>query len=295
MNTKWCEIFKTGIHTDSNGNTRNWTIDDLKKIEENFKNKNNDVPICIGHPKTNSPAYGWIDKLKLAGESLFAAYKNVQPEFKEAVQKGLFKTRSISLTPDLVLRHVAFLGGQAPAIKGLEQFCFQNDNLTDEIIISFEDTNMELQNQSTDEDMKKELEEKEKIIKELESELEKEKQKKLTKEFEDFCNDAIKNGNILPSEKNSVLNILQFCGNETINFEDGNSKSVGQIFKSFINGLKRIDFNEIATFKTVVKSLNTVDFQSTESIQKGIIEVQSEYKNKGINLMPYEALAILKK
>ncbi|MGN0015236.1 MAG: hypothetical protein ACI37T_07460, partial [Candidatus Gastranaerophilaceae bacterium] len=101
--TKWCEIFKTGVHTDSKGNAKYWTIDDLKKIESNFNEKNNDVPICCGHPKTNSPAYGWVDKLKIAGESLYAAYKNVQPEFKEAVQKGLFKTRSISLTPDLVL------------------------------------------------------------------------------------------------------------------------------------------------------------------------------------------------
>ncbi|MBQ2644050.1 hypothetical protein IJG14_00575 [bacterium] len=53
---KWCEIFRTGNHTDSNGNEKVWTIEDLKTIEQNFNEKNNEVPICCGHPKTNSPA-----------------------------------------------------------------------------------------------------------------------------------------------------------------------------------------------------------------------------------------------
>lgn len=292
---KWCEIFKTGIHTDSNGNTKNWTVEDLKKIENNFQEKNKDVPICCGHPKTNSPAYGWVDKLKIAGESLFAAYKNVQPEFKEAVQKGLFKTRSISLTPDLVLRHVAFLGGQAPAVKGLEQFCFETPTPDEaDIIINF-NANVEtkIKGDLMDEKTQKELDIKNQRIQELEAELEKRKQEKLIKEFEDFCDEAVKNGNILPVERENVMNILQACSKETLNFEDGAEKRAEDIFKSFINGLKRIDFEETATQKNVVISDNSIDFQSADSIRQGIILVQKEYKDKGVDLTAQQALEIL--
>ena len=110
---KWCEIFTTGRHKDSKGNVRNWTKSDLEEIKSNFYTKNPDAPICCGHPQSNSPAYGWVDDLKIEDDinkisHLYASYKNVQPEFKEAYNRGLFKTRSISLTPDLVLRHVAF-------------------------------------------------------------------------------------------------------------------------------------------------------------------------------------------
>lgn len=291
---KWCEIFKVGEHTDSKGNKKLWTVDDLKTIEKNFNEKNRDVPICCGHPKTNSPAYGWVENLKTAGESLYAAYKDVQPEFKEAVKKGLFKTRSISLTPDLVLRHVAFLGGQTPAIKGLEQFCFAEPSADTDIFIDFQESEQK-EGDLMDETMQKELDAKDKRIKELEAALEKEKQDKLTKEFEDFCDEAIKKRNILPSEKASVMNVLQACNRETLNFEDSKEKSAEELFKNFINGLTRIDFEETATQKNVINSDNSVDFQSADSIRQGIILIQNEYKQKGIELSAQEALSVLEK
>ena len=238
---KWCEIFKTGVHKDSNGNERVWTLDDLKTIKENFENKNPDVPICCGHPKTNSPAYGWVENLKIAGNSLYAAYKDVQNEFKEAANKGLFKTRSISLTPDLILRHVAFLGGQAPAIKGLEQFCF-NDETENEIVIDFkyefaeksepetEQTNQKKgvnmteeelktgkagskseQNIENEDKIKDELAKKDEKIKALETKIAENEKEKQQKEFSDFCENAIKEGHLLPSQKQSVINILEAC------------------------------------------------------------------------------------
>lgn len=291
---KWCEIFRTGNHTDSNGNEKVWTIEDLKTIEQNFNEKNNEVPICCGHPKTNSPAYGWIDKLKIAGESLYAAYKDVQPEFQEAVRKGLFKTRSISLTPDLTLRHVAFLGGQAPAIKGLEQFCFAAPSADTDIFIDFQDKQND-EGDLMDEKLQSELKEKGKKIAELEAALEKERQEKKSKEFSDFCEYAIAKGNILPTEKDSVMSILQACSNETINFSDGGEKPAEEVFKSFISGIKRIDFEETATQDKVNLSCDTVDFSDAESIRQGIILVQNEYRKKGVNLTSQQALEILEK
>ncbi|MGN0014944.1 MAG: hypothetical protein ACI37T_05945 [Candidatus Gastranaerophilaceae bacterium] len=146
-----------------------------------------------------------------------------------------------------------------------------------------------------DETMQKELDAKDKRIKELEAALEKEKQDKLTKEFEDFCDEAVKKGNILPCEKASVMNILQACSRETLNFEDGSEKKAEDIFKNFINGLTRIDFEEVATQKNVAISNNSVDFQSADSIRQGIVLIQNEYKQKGIELSAQEALSVLEK
>ena len=135
-----CNILKVGKFTDSKGIEHEFTTEKLDKIVHNFEAVHKDVPICVGHPKTNSPAYGWIDSVKRIGDNLYCTFKDVQDEFKQAVQKGLFKNRSVSLDKDLNLRHLAFLGGACPAVKGLEQFCFEADETALDIELSdFED------------------------------------------------------------------------------------------------------------------------------------------------------------
>lgn len=124
MTKNWCEVFRTGKHTDANGVEKDWTTQDLDTIVTKFEENKPKAPCVIGHPKSNNPAYGWVEALKREGEKLFAAYKDVVPEFAEWVNKGLYPNRSISLYPDLTLRHVGFLGAVPPAIKGLEEFQF---------------------------------------------------------------------------------------------------------------------------------------------------------------------------
>lgn len=124
---KWCEVFRTGKHTSANGEERDWTIADLDKIVAKFHEKQPSAPIVIGHPKTNNPAYGWVEDLKREGETLFASYKQVCNEFKEWVNEGRYKNRSISLYPDFTLRHIGFLGAMPPAVKGLAEYQFTED------------------------------------------------------------------------------------------------------------------------------------------------------------------------
>jgi hypothetical protein len=50
---------------------------------------------------------------------LLAKLRDLAPEFVEWVRKGLYRKCSISLYPDMRLRHVGFLGAAAPAVKGL--------------------------------------------------------------------------------------------------------------------------------------------------------------------------------
>ncbi|MCX8009877.1 MAG: GPO family capsid scaffolding protein, partial [Ignavibacteria bacterium] len=125
--SKWFAIFRTGKHTDSAGNEREWNESDLDKIVEGYNPTKHEAPIVIGHPKTNSPAYGWIEKLKRVGDTLYASAKQLVPEFVEMVKKGLFKKRSISLYPDGTLRHVGFLGATPPAVKGLPDVEFEDE------------------------------------------------------------------------------------------------------------------------------------------------------------------------
>lgn len=381
---KWCEIFRTGTHTDSKGNSREWTEADLQQICSNFESKNPDVPICVGHPKTNSPAYGWIESLKLIGGKLYASFKDVQPEFQEAVNKGLFKTRSISLTGNLVPRHIAFLGAQAPAIKGMEQFCFEAETEND-IIIDFSEENNETPDYNTDKggrwsnrgvppfvnkanvndnteseqsepngeegasspsdkeihdtgnpsrqtiqhhvkkgnsvesskkiggstnmppavptnkkegeqmtvELEKQLAAKDEELAAMRKELEETRQDALKKEFEEFCDNAIADGNILPAQRENVLNLLFANTDSNINFDDGSSKTSNEVFKDFVKSLRQMNFRQVSNEKDVLPD-KEINFSDAEDVKESIQALQKEYENKGIELNPARALDKLK-
>lgn len=133
----WIAIFKTGRHIDSAGNTREWTEQDIDRIIAKYDPANHEAPLVIGHPKESAPAYGWAEKLKREGRILYVSARDVLPEFADMVKQGLFKKRSISLYPDLTLRHVGFLGATPPAVKGLPNMAFAGN---DAITIEFSDT-----------------------------------------------------------------------------------------------------------------------------------------------------------
>lgn len=93
-----------------------------------------EAPLVIGHPKHDAPAYGWVQSLDADKAGLNASPKQVDVQFAELVDKGSFKKISASFyTPDApnnpvpgvyYLRHVGFLGAQPPAVKGLREVAF---------------------------------------------------------------------------------------------------------------------------------------------------------------------------
>ena len=117
-------IFKAGKHVDSSGRGREWTLDDLDSIVSKYNdqgvNDRHDAPVVLGHPETDSPAYGWVEKLYRKGDTLFATLKELSPEFLGMLKQGKSKKRSVSIFPDLMLRHVGFLGATPPAVWGLK-------------------------------------------------------------------------------------------------------------------------------------------------------------------------------
>ena len=122
---EWIEIFAAGTWTDSQGRTDEWTVADLEEMVSSY-DLANPAPIVIGHPETDSPAYGWIESLKIEGDKLLAKPMQLVEEFVDWVKRGLYKKISVRINPDLTLEHVGFLGGTAPAVKGLKPVQFKN-------------------------------------------------------------------------------------------------------------------------------------------------------------------------
>jgi hypothetical protein len=122
------EVFRAGQHKDSAGVDHSYTEQDLDTIVSSYDPAKHNAPVVIGHPKTDAPAYGWVDRVFRKGKSLFAEIETGSDEFVEWLKKGLYKQRSIALYDDGSLRHIGFLGAQPPAIKGLEQFQFADSN-----------------------------------------------------------------------------------------------------------------------------------------------------------------------
>lgn len=124
------EIFPAGKHRDSKGAEINVTPDMLSRIAANYSAAQSEAPIVIGHPKTEDPAYGWVENFSVENDVLVAHPKQVEAQFSQMVKDGRFKTRSISLyrpndphnpvPGEYFPRHVGFLGAAAPAIPNLK-------------------------------------------------------------------------------------------------------------------------------------------------------------------------------
>jgi len=130
----WIQVFKPGTHIDSEGVERVYTIDDVTAIANTYNeaiatDSSLEAPIVKGHPENEDPAYGWVEKLKVEGEILWAKLKDVVPSFAEEVNNGMFKKVSISTYADGMLRHIGFLGAVPPAVKGLQNVSFAENKL----------------------------------------------------------------------------------------------------------------------------------------------------------------------
>ena len=130
----WVEAFKVGTHRDSEGVEHKWEPKHLDIIAQQYNArvdpKNPDhkqAPVVLGHPKDDSPAYGWVDKVRVKGDKLMAHLDQLNTDFVKALKAGAYKFRSISLYPDLNIRHLGFLGGVQPAVPGLGPYKFADN------------------------------------------------------------------------------------------------------------------------------------------------------------------------
>jgi hypothetical protein len=143
----WIAIFKPGTHTDAAGNKITYSEDDVKNMVTAYnvqsEDDRHDAPLVKGHPATDDPALGWVDKLKYEGGKLWAKLKDVKDEVINDVKEGAYKKVSVRLYSDNKLRHVGLLGATPPAIKGLGDVKFSefiSTEFNNEMDFTFADT-----------------------------------------------------------------------------------------------------------------------------------------------------------
>lgn len=136
------EIFRPGVLIDDAGVERTFTADDIRAMAEGYDPALREAPLCVGHPESNLPAYGWVQRLAVndAGRLVMDPHQ-VEPQFAEMVGTGRFKKRSAAFYPPQhpsnpkpgtwYLRHVAFLGAQPPAVSGLKDIQFSESEASD--------------------------------------------------------------------------------------------------------------------------------------------------------------------
>ena len=122
-------IFRAGRQTTAAGDEIEFSAADLENCAKAYDPALHTAPICVGHPKTNAPAYGVIKGLQVSNGDLVAEHDHVDPEFAELVRKKRFISVSAAFYPPTAkrnpvpgvyyLRHVGFLGAEPPALKGL--------------------------------------------------------------------------------------------------------------------------------------------------------------------------------
>lgn len=266
-------IFKTGKHTATNGKSLNVTADFIRQVVTSYDPKQHEAPAVIGHPKDNSPAYGWVESLEFdeAKGILYAKFKQLEQQFIKLIKAGRFKKRSASfyspnhpLNPTKgkpYLRHVGFLGAMPPAVKGLADFDFSEDKncLTYEFSLPNDQlTNQLMENKTMpkqDYQVTQALDfaEREAKLLEREQAIEAREQrlaKQAEQELYNFTDSLIKQGKIVPAERETVLSFLTDVDNadHVFSFSDNgvpSERSGIEAFKAILERLSPvIDFSE---------------------------------------------------
>lgn len=137
-NSKRLHVFRAGTHTPMSGEAMTFSAADVAELASSYDPAVLEAPLVVGHPRTDDPAYGWVGKAFANGDDLEVEPANVEPAFAEMVNAGRFRRISIALFPrehpgnpkpgSLYLKHIGFLGAQAPAVKGLRPAQFAADD-----------------------------------------------------------------------------------------------------------------------------------------------------------------------
>ncbi len=149
------EVFRSGTFKPMEGDAITYSAADLKTIGDIYDRATAPAPIVVGHPKTDAPAFGWVDSFDYDASSdrLFANVSEVYPAFADAVRAGNYKKVSMSffrpnepanpVPGSWYPKHVGFLGGAAPAVTGLANVQFSADAGTVTFTSNFGDPGFE--------------------------------------------------------------------------------------------------------------------------------------------------------
>lgn len=137
------EVMRVGVWQSANAGRVPITLDDLEGMVKAFEATGSDapVPLKIGHEmkqqvfgdladdvSDGEPAFGWVDRLRVEGETLVARLTDVPARLAAFLRAKSWRTRSAEVQFDGVvsgkrwprrLTAVALLGALPPAVKGM--------------------------------------------------------------------------------------------------------------------------------------------------------------------------------
>lgn len=216
------EIFRAGTHRAMEGEVT-VTREQLAACVAAYDPAKHEAPLVVGHPRMDAPAYGWVEKLSLDGDSLFAVAKDVEPQFAEMVKAGRFRKISAAFwtensadnpTPGKwALKHVGFLGAAAPVVKGMKPAKFAGG---DDGAIDFADPSMVAMQAEFDRQMRR-------------------------ADADAFVEKLIGEGRVLPVFKDGLMNFMESVDDASVmSFAEGGETVTNgrrEWFKSFLSRL----------------------------------------------------------
>ena len=216
-NVAGVEIFKAGHHKPMEGPARKFFRSQLDEIADGYNTDVYRAPVVIGHPKTDAPAYGWVESLSVENDVLISSFVDIDPEFSKLVKAKKYRKISAAFwnadapnnpTPGKwALKHVGFLGAAAPAVNGLKEVEFGND---DSGIVSFGDDDF--------------------------ADLPEHHRKTIMRHENDVLLEGlISDGKLLPLHKNDIMDFVDaFDDAQSVSFSDGSESGMRDWFLNFL-------------------------------------------------------------
>jgi hypothetical protein len=133
------EVFRAGDY----GPKGAYTSEDLRQIASDYAPACHEAPVTLDH-RQDGPAFGWVAGLRCVGDVLVARLKDLHAALCDWIRQGAYKKRSIELyrsfaqTGRPYLRAVSFLGACPPEVKGLADPIFREDD-GERVVVEFDD------------------------------------------------------------------------------------------------------------------------------------------------------------
>lgn len=139
LELKGVEALRVGGFEDMNGQKADFSLSDLQEIA-NTPLPPDGIPLVFGHPKTDSPAYGWVEKIRQVGDRLVVDFRDVFEPAYNAIKNQLYTNRSLKLSKNADgtwrIWHVGFLGAKPPAVEGLAPISLSGES-DDALVFEF--------------------------------------------------------------------------------------------------------------------------------------------------------------
>lgn len=156
MKTKTFQFFKAGTHTTMAGESITFSVSDLRTAAQTYALSKGSAPLVVNHPQDDAPVMGTVRSLTEKNGVLYATaefgealVKKIKAKAFRGVSAKFFKPHDLRNPHPGTwwLRHIGFLDGINPAVKGLDEVSFSeyplsgiHFDLVEEMEVAFSET-----------------------------------------------------------------------------------------------------------------------------------------------------------